>query len=311
VLGGPLAAALERSARLSSRQAGIALVYHRVGSPPGDSERELLPALGASLFSAQLRHVTSRYRIVAASELMRAARERRRGERFPLAITFDDDLGSHVDVAAPLLRSAGATATFFLTGASLSGPQAFWWERLQAAVDRGLDLSSLGLRTNASASIHEVGRAIESLPPGDRDRVDAELTALVGRQAFDRGLQVHDIERLAASGFEIGFHTRRHDRLPPLEPQELERAMREGRDERERPLARRLSSISYPHGRADTNVARAARSAGFEVGFTGRPEPVTPPANSLLLGRLSPSYDSVGELAFDVAWTLLRARGGR
>ena len=312
VLGRPLGSLLERAARSSRRRAGVALVYHRIGDPPGDPRRELLPALSTSLFAMQVRHLKSRYRLVAASELPAAARQRRRGERFPVAITFDDDLRSHIEVAAPILRSARTTATFFLTGASLSAPHAFWWERLQAAFDRELDLKSLGPRvTTARASIHEVGHAIERLAPNDRDQIAASLAALVGPDSLDRGLRVADIEQLAASGFEIGFHTRRHHPLPALDSEPLRRAMSEGRDELERAAARRVSAIAYPHGQADANVALAARAAGFEVGFTGQSEPVTPSADPLLLGRVSPSYDSVGELAFDIAWALLRASAKR
>jgi hypothetical protein len=56
-------------------------------------------------------------------------------------------------------------------------------------------------------------------------------------------------------------------------------------------------------------VAFAAKAAGFQFGFSGQDEPVSPEADPLLLGRLSPSYDSVGELAFSIARTLVAASG--
>jgi peptidoglycan/xylan/chitin deacetylase (PgdA/CDA1 family) len=309
LLGPPAASVLERLARTTGRKAGVALVYHLVGDPPGDPRRELVPALGSQLFADQVRFLTSRFRVVPASELLRTTRERRRGERFPVAITFDDDLRAHVDVAARSLRSAGATATFFLTGASLERPNPFWWERLQIAVDRGLPLSELGLRSVEKAvGIHELGREIENLPASRRTEIDAELARLVGADSLDSGLRPGDVRSLAADGFEIGFHTRRHHRLPTLEPEALERAMSEGRPDLEHLLGSRLTAIAYPHGQADERVAQAARSAGFELGFTGQPEPVTPSADPLLLGRLSPSYASVGELALEIAWALLRGR---
>jgi len=302
LFGGLAARGLERVARRSDRRLGIALVYHRVGDPPGSLERELLPTLAAGLFRSQMRYLGSRYRIVPASELLAAARERRRGERFPVAVTFDDDLRSHVDVAAPLLHSLGVTATFSLCGASVYAPRRFWWERLQVAVDRGIDLSPLDLP--ARGGVHELARSIEDLPPGERDEVDAKLEGLIGPDPPDAGLRADDVRRLAASGFEIGFHTLRHYRLPPLEPDALRAALREGRNELEQVVGQRLPVIAYPHGAADGRVAAAARAAGFDVGLTGRREPVTPNADPLLLGRLSPSYDSVGELAFDVARAL-------
>jgi peptidoglycan/xylan/chitin deacetylase (PgdA/CDA1 family) len=304
-LGGPVARIVEVRARRSDRRLGFALVYHRVGDPPGSLDRDLVPALGSSLFRSQMRHIASRFRVVPASEVLAAARERRPGERFPVAVTFDDDLRSHVQVAAPILQSLGMTATFFLCGASLHSPRRFWWERLQAAVDPGLDLSRLGLP--ASRDVHELARAIEALPPRKRDDVDAQLERLVGPDPPDAGLPADDVRRLAAAGFEIGFHTLRHYRLPPLEADVLEAALREGREELEQVVGGPVSAIAYPHGAADGRVAAAARVAGFEFGFTGHHEPIAPDADPLLLGRLSPSYDSVGELAFDVAWALATA----
>jgi peptidoglycan/xylan/chitin deacetylase (PgdA/CDA1 family) len=303
LLGVLVARGLDDVARRSDRRRGIALVYHRIGDPPGALERELLPALGSALFHSQMRYLASRYRIVPASELLEAARERRRGERFPVAVTFDDDLRSHVDVAAPLLESAGATATFFVCGASLHAPHRPWWERLQVAVDRGLDLSPLNLPA-AGGDIHDLARTIEALSPRKRDELDARLERLVGPDPPDAGLRADDLQRLAAFGFEIGFHTLRHYHLPPLSADALEAAFREGRNELEQVVGQRLRVIAYPHGAVDGRVAVAARAAGFQFGFSGRGQPITPDANPLLLGRLSPSYDSVGELAFDVAWAL-------
>jgi peptidoglycan/xylan/chitin deacetylase (PgdA/CDA1 family) len=278
----------------------VALVYHRVGDPPGDLSRELLPALASRLFAEQVRYLSSRYRVVPASRLLEAASERRRGEPFPVAITFDDDLRSHVETAAPILLRAGAPATFFLTGACLRGPHRFWWERLQEARDRNLDLGPLGIG-GPGADVHEFGRAIEALPPRRIDELDATLGRLVGADPPDAGLRAEHVAALVADGFAIGFHTRRHYRLPGLSAAELDAAMVEGRAALEEAAGGSLTTIAYPHGRADGRVAAAAQAAGFSAGFTGTPGPVTPASDPLLLCRVSPSYASVGELALDVA----------
>jgi peptidoglycan/xylan/chitin deacetylase (PgdA/CDA1 family) len=291
---------LERAARRSGARAGVAIVYHRVGDPPGDRARELVPALGSRLFADHVRYLSDRYRVVPASQLLEAASERTAGERFPVAITFDDDLRSHVETAAPILMEAGVRATFFLTGACLRRPHRFWWERLQEAWNRGLDLRPLAIRSSA-ADIHELGRAIEALPVPRRDEVHAALGRLVGPDPGDAGLRAEDIKALVADGFEVGFHTRRHDPLPGLSDAELDTAMAEGRAQLEDAVGGKLTTIAYPHGRADGRVAIAARAAGFLIGFTGAPGAVTLASDPLLLCRVSPSYASVGELAFDVA----------
>jgi peptidoglycan/xylan/chitin deacetylase (PgdA/CDA1 family) len=259
--------------------------------------------MGTSLFAAQVRHLCPHYRVVAASELLSATRERCRGDPFPVAITFDDDLYSHVEVVAPILGAAGATATFFLSGASLHAAYRFWWERLQAGIERGVNLSPVGSSETAS-DIHELGRQIESLSPADRREVELRLERIVGPDPPDAGLRAEDVQRLAATGTEIGFHTRRHDPMPPLSDEELAGVLRDGRHELEEIVGHRLAVISYPHGRADARVAAAARAAGFTAGFTGYQEVVRPDSEPLLLGRLSPSYRSVGEFAFDLAWAL-------
>jgi peptidoglycan/xylan/chitin deacetylase (PgdA/CDA1 family) len=306
VFGIPLAALLRTLAECFDAGAGVALVYHRVGEPAGDVRRELVPALATSVFAKQTEHLASRYDVVDASNLIRAAEARRRGGHFPVTITFDDDLPSHLDVSAPLLRSAGVTATFFVSGASLDGPRQLWWERLQAAYDRGLDLTAIRPDAKGAASIHDLARWIQNLPPRERDEVDARLVELVGQDPPDSGLQRGALRALAHLDFEIGFHTRRHHMLTTLDDQELSEAMRLGRSELEQIVERPLRTIAYPHGAGDRRVADAAREAGFAAGFTGVPSAVTLSSEPLLLGRVSPSYRSTGEFAFDVAWTLLR-----
>jgi peptidoglycan/xylan/chitin deacetylase (PgdA/CDA1 family) len=304
VVGLPLAAVLLRLAASSRRELGVGLVYHRVGDPPGDPRNELVPAMGTRLFAAQVEHLRRRYHVVAASELLSAVGSRGRGGPFPVAITFDDDLHSHADVAAPVLIAAGATATFFLCGASLRAPYAFWWERLQGAVDAGVDLQLLGFNAPRRSSIHDVGRRVEALAPAERREVERRLGEITGPDSPDAGMRAEAVQRLLGAGLEVGFHTRRHDPLPPLNDAELADAFEEGRAELENAAGDRLTVISYPHGQADVRVAIAARAAGFTVGFTGSPEVVRADSDPLLLGRLSPSYRSVGEFAFDLAWAL-------
>ena len=307
IIGVPLAFGLDVVSRRSSRRAGVALVYHAVADRPGDLRRELVPALGTRLFEKHIRYLARRYRMVLASDLLDAARSRSPGVPFPLALTFDDDLSSHLAVVAPMCREWNVPAAFYLTGRSLRGPAAYWWEDLQRALDAGIAPEALGVPgVAAGVSIHKIGGIIERLAPTERRAVEEHLRRLAGPGDPAAGLRTTDVSRLSALGFEIGFHTLRHDRLTDLEDESMRRAFLEGRDELHLATRTPIDSIAYPHGRADERVAHSAQAAGFRVGFTGTPTVVTPDSNPLLLGRVSPSYDSVGELAFDVAWTIFR-----
>lgn len=309
----PAARLLDLGSRWSSRPAGLALCYHRIGDPEGDVVRELVPALGTKRFEAQLRHLRARYRLVPASELPGAVLGRRRGQPLPVAITFDDDLPSHVSQAMPILRRLGAPATFFVCGASLERPYDFWWERLQRAWDRGLvdeqlldDLEA----TEAHAeqpSIRRVAAAIQELPPGRRDELADELGSRAGPASQDAGLRAQDVARLADAGFEIGFHTLRHDRLPALDDASLAHAMTHGKAALEKAAGAPIATISYPHGEADDRVARAARAAGYRLGFAAYGRAITEHGDPLLLDRRYPAVGTLGDFALDLARTLWAA----
>jgi peptidoglycan/xylan/chitin deacetylase (PgdA/CDA1 family) len=310
---GPL---LSLCMRLTGRRAGIVLVYHVIGDRTGRRERELVAPIGARDFERQLAHLDRWYGVVALSDLLPAAARRRRGQKFPVCVTFDDDHRSHLDRAAPVLRRRATPATFFLCGNGIEAPRSMWWQRLQRAWDRSADPATVvgclpepaaGRLRGSDPDIHAVGAALEEMTPGERDRAAAELGRLAGPDPPEEGMRSSEIAALAADGFEIGFHTRRHDVLVTLEDRELAAAMIDGRDELASAAGARLSAIAYPHGYADERVARAARSAGFELGLTAQRSAVTPAVDPMLIGRCDPVGfgPSLGAFALGLSKTLL------
>jgi peptidoglycan/xylan/chitin deacetylase (PgdA/CDA1 family) len=286
-----LAFVLRWRARLSSSRAGVVLVYHRVGGgASGDEDVEILPAVGRLALERQLGDLRRHYRIVPAPEILDAVRARRRGGRFPVAITFDDDLPEHVHEALPALRAAQATATFFLTGASLQQPHSFWWEDLQRAVDGRLvetlpHVAADDALRRKPRAILELSAAITTLPAAGRREIAHALRDAVGPPPPDGGLDAQDVRALAGGGATIGFHTRAHEVLPALDDEALERALRDGRAELEAAAETRIETIAYPHGKADERVAVAARAAGFSRGFTTARGVVTAETDPLLIPR--------------------------
>lgn len=297
-------------ARLSARACGLALLYHGVAEATGDPD-EILPAQAATTLEAQVRHLRRHYRLVPASELLEATRSRRRGQRIPVALTFDDDLRSHVTHAAPLLRRIDAPAAFFLCGASLTAPRRFWWEDLQIVLDsRALLPDALpGIRSEmVGAALAGKERAakrlaaeIEQLTPTARADVASVLRTVAGDAGPEAGLRGSEARFLADRAFEVGFHTLHHDRLSELGDDELEAAFVDGRAELEAAVGRALTSVSYPHGSADERVAAAARAAGFRWGFGGGEGAVAADDDPLLLPRVAATADSPGAFALEVA----------
>ncbi len=245
-------------------------MYHGVEDRPGDPG-DLVPALATETFEKQIRHLQRKYRVVPASEFLAAVDQRRRGERFPVALTFDDDLRCHVATVLPIFERYGVKATFFLTGASLEHPRSFWWERLERAFVLGAPNlpGVVGVPdTGSRPTVSELGAFVRQLDSESRAAVDGRLAELAGTDPRDAGLRVADVHRLVAAGMEIGFHTLRHDNLVLLPDDELAAAMVEGREALEKVVGTPLKTICYPYGYADERVANAARAAGFAAGFT-------------------------------------------
>lgn len=312
----PVARAADLLLRLTGTRSGVALVYHRVGEAQGDPRRDLVPPHGTGLFQEQLRYLARCYRPVAAVDLPSAARARRRGQPFPVAVTFDDDLACHVQESMPVLRRLGVPATFFLSGASLERPYRFWFELLEPAVqaDVALPAGLPGLSRPPvpgaepyEGEIHRVAMAIEELSPEQRDAVSATLRDRLPPDPDDSGLRAAQIRELVDAGFRVGFHTLRHDRLTSLDDEALAAAMLDGRGRLEEVTGDALVVIAYPHGKADARVAAAARQAGYHVGYTTAREAIVDGQDPLLLGRLEPSFESTGHFAVE----LVKLLGGR
>ena len=293
---------LESRLRRSAAIRGAAVVWHAVApAAGGDPRLQIDPPLPAQRLDAIAGYLARRYTLVHAADLPAAARSRRTGERVPLAITFDDDLASHRDHAAPVLRRHGAVATAFLCGAG----EPFWWQLLQLAIDeRAIEARSLdGVEPQLVAealerrprAIRRLAKAIEDLPAPRREHVTSALARAVptGRPRLlgDDGAQ-----ELARAGWEIGFHTRRHDLLTALSDDELRAAL-------ERTGGAR--TIAYPHGKAAAREAAAARAAGYVAGYTGRDEAFTERSDDHLIGRLQPDSATVGRFALQLARALL------
>ena len=116
-----------------------------------------------------------------------------------------------------------------------------------------------------------------------------------------RLLSAHAARELEDAGWEIGFHTRRHDLLTTLDDEALRDALARGRGDVGRSPAR---SLAYPHGKAIAREARAAREAGYDAAFTGRAEALTEQTDVHLIGRLQPDTGSLGMFALALARAL-------
>lgn len=72
-----------------------------------------------------------------------------------------------------------------------------------------------------------------------------------------------ELGELAATGWEVGSHTRTHPRLPTLDAESLREELEGSRRDIEERIDGPCTSLAFPYGDFDAQVVEATRAAGF------------------------------------------------
>jgi peptidoglycan/xylan/chitin deacetylase (PgdA/CDA1 family) len=253
------------------------LILHRVLPEPdplfpGEITKQQFQAI-----CAWVRHWFNVMPLVGAARALRAGTLPARA----LAITFDDGYADNHDVALPILRSHGLTATFFVASGFLDGGR-MWNDTLIESVRR-CKADALDLHGSA-ANLERV------LPLGTWAQRRSAVDALIGkakylavseRDAFVRAvadrsgavlpedlmMSSAQVRALARSGMEVGGHTTNHPILARLADRDVRREIDEGRRHLEDVTGRRVESFAYPNGKPGVDYDDRAVSTVRELGF--------------------------------------------
>jgi peptidoglycan/xylan/chitin deacetylase (PgdA/CDA1 family) len=197
-----------------------------------------------------------------------------------LAITFDDGYADNREVAAPILRRLGLTATFFIATGFLDGG-CMWNDRVIEAVRScdaaGLDLSALGLgalglddaasRRRAAAA---VVKAIKHLEPSARQAAtDAVVKAAGGRSAPALMMSIDQLRELRTLGMHVGAHTITHPILARATEADALHEIAAGKAQLEALLGEPVRLFAYPNGVPGEDYlpehVRMVRDVGFSA----------------------------------------------
>jgi peptidoglycan/xylan/chitin deacetylase (PgdA/CDA1 family) len=277
----------------AARGHSLVLVYHRLGAAlPADCE--IVPSVTVDVFWAQLQALGEVADLVSLEAIVEGRRPNTaasHGRKPAVAVTFDDDLTSHVEYTLPVLRQWGVPATFFLSGRALSGLGAYWFQHLETLLNiYGHERTSMLLGVPAP---HTGALVLACERDADLRRRVSDLGSGLARSPI---LQPDAFRTLHASGMTVGFHTLEHDTLPSLDDAALEAAVDRGRAELAAAVGAPIRYFAYPHGKADARSAAAVRRAGFIAAFTGRRQPVRRTDDRYHLGRWEPGPLGVDDL---------------
>jgi len=301
--------------RLRGIQKPIILNYHRVLEPAAQSEA--VPSgmyVQPQTFEKHLQYLRRHFQVVTMAQLI-AWRERAKPIHRPLCvITFDDGWIDNYEMALPLLRKYGLTATLFISTSFIGNRQTPWFYRLGHllhALATMADDGSAALRPNdpsklppalirwLGASRAERQRDIDAVIEEVKKLPGAELESLVeqlrqlpaaaGQPVNCNGMAMlnwQQVREMALSSFEIGSHGLTHMILTQL-PQEAAKAeLRESKRCIEEQLGRSVSGFSYPNGDYSDEVEALVRTAGYCYACTTKPGSVEPCDSPYQLKRI-------------------------
>ncbi len=259
------------------------LILHRVLPAPDTLDPY---AVDAAQFDAICRWMKDWFRMLPLDEAVRRLRSGSLPSR-AAALTFDDGYADNHDVAMPILRRHGLTATFFVTTGYLGGGRMFndsITETLRRAHGPEIDLrqtmlGDLGRHSLADArarrvAIDAVLLRVRHFPVEERDAFCAELQQRLGVSHLPTDLMMspEQVRGLHRGGMQIGAHTVRHPMLAHLDNDAVLAELTGSRDALQVMIAAPVTLFAYPNGRPgedySARTVELVRAVGFEAAVT-------------------------------------------
>lgn len=318
----PVDVVLLRAASLvtsgSGRRAGLPiLLYHRI-LPKPDPLCWFDP--DAARFDRDMAMLSGVFRVLpleeAATRLLDGTLPRR-----AVAITFDDGYRDNLDVAAPILRRHGLTATFFVASGFLNGGRMFndtVTETIRRLPSGPIDLSwvGLGIRnvsdlSSRAALVGEFNAAVKYLSPDARHEACERLGQRVeGDLPTDLMMTDDGVRALARSGMTIGGHTVTHPILASVPADEAFEQIRQNRADLASILGQAPTLFAFPNGKPGRDYtdehAAMARQVGYRAAFAVGGQVAWSTADRFQIPRISSHASSpahlAGRMLYHAAW---------
>jgi peptidoglycan/xylan/chitin deacetylase (PgdA/CDA1 family) len=273
--------------RLPGWRGVLVLNYHRVGDCAECPWDRSLWSASEALFDNQLAVLAAEAEVIGPQDVEAALADRKRRRR--VLITFDDGYRDNYEIAYPLLRRHGLTATFFLATGFVDRPQVAWWDEIawmaHSASAEALaagDWLPRSLPLDAAACDASIGMLTARYKALPGDRAEAFLDYLAsatgsGRcsgQAAERTWMTWEMAKeMTRNGMTIGGHTVTHPVLSRLPPESQEAEIAECALRLEQELGQPMRWFAYPVGARDSFTAdtkRILRERGVELAFSFR-----------------------------------------
>jgi peptidoglycan/xylan/chitin deacetylase (PgdA/CDA1 family) len=221
------------------------------------------------------------------------------GKRGLVAITFDDGLRNHSEVAYPILKELKVPAIFYICPELVDHPGSIWTWELHSRLERLSERERQPFFKAAGVSdrIQSIIDWMKTIPVDQREQVERNIRSITPdfrftefeRDQFDL-MSWNEIERLDPAIITIGSHTATHIDLPQAQPERLERELSRSKEILESRLNRKIQHFAYPNGNVIKELLPVVRQF-YRSAVTTRPGVVRYGDNPLLLNRIHAEFD--------------------
>lgn len=296
------------------------LIFHRVHARadplfPGEPD--------AQRFRRIARYLRRTFKVLSLGDAAMALARRELPAR-ALVITFDDGYADNAEVALPILREHGLTATFFVSTGFLDGGR-MWNDTVIECVRRSsradVDLACLGLGCLPLGNLDERRTALETilrkvkyLDLAGREQVLPLIQRAFAVEALPSDLMMRSdqVRLLHRSGMEIGGHTVHHPILAALPVDAATSEIAQGKQRLEAIVQAPVEVFAYPNGKPHQDYrhehVQAASRLGFRAAVSTAPGAAGDGADPYQLPRFTPWDASM--LAWSMRLAVNAAGGG-
>ena len=210
-----------------------------------------------------LEYVRRHFQVVPLSVIVADSASRDVRFRRQVALTLDDGLANNVEVAYPILRRLGLTATFFVCPGLADAGRWLWNHEARERLRQlsAAALRELALQLGAPADVEGFVDWLKRQPLPGRCSAESLIRAATPRfspsaaQRHDFDIaDWEDLRGLDPAVVTLGAHTLTHPILTTLPPAEAEREITGSQRVLEARLQRPVRLFAYPNGDVDRAV---------------------------------------------------------
>ena len=276
-------------------------MYHRIKPASLDSKPYSHSGMVVEkdTFDIQMKYLKENFQVLPIKELVDGLSKQKSNGRPQCAITFDDGWKDNFDHAFPILCKYKLPATIFLSTDYIDSFKWFWYDRLIFLLEHLLSRDDMdilirhlseefsfdmygyyGNMGNSVSFFDSIIEKVKEFSPHVRDRLIERLCSLLRVDIPEdsrnrRFLNWEEVRHMHCEGISFGSHGATHELFSHMTNQEIEKELKESKEEIETHLGERIEGFCYPDGNYNSEVITALKRHGFcyacvtEPGFNG------------------------------------------